>query len=91
MPKKSGKLRLYVDYRGLNKITKLDRTPIPLIYEILDRLRGAYWFTKLDLRDTYYRIRIRSKDVWKTAFRTRYGHFKYLVIPFGLVNTPATF
>ena len=90
VPKKGGKLRLCVDYRGLNAISRKDRTPIPLIHEILDRLSSAKIFTKLDLKDAYHRIRIREGDEWKTAFRTRYGHFEYLVMPFGLANAPAT-
>ena len=65
--------------------------PLPLISETLDRLTGAKVFTKLDLKDAYYRIQIRKGDKWKTKFRTRYGHFEYLVIPFGLTNAPATF
>lgn len=91
VPKKGGKLRLCVDYRGLNKITVKNRAPLPLISEILDRLGSATIYTKLDLKDAYHRMRIREGDEWKTAFRTRYGHFEYLVLPFGLVNAPATF
>ncbi|EDN07425.1 hypothetical protein HCAG_03956 [Histoplasma mississippiense (nom. inval.)] len=90
-PKKDGTLRLCVDYRGLNEITVKNRYPLPLISEILDRLAGAKIYTQLDLRDAYHRIRIRAGDEWKTAFRTRYGHFEYLVLPFGLTNAPATF
>jgi len=62
-----------------------------LISKTLDRLVGSKIFTKLDLTYAYYRLRIRRGDKWKTAFRTRYGHFKYLVLPFGLTNGPATF
>ena len=91
MPKKDGGLRLCVDYRGLNKVTKKNRYPLPLISETLDRMVGAAVFTKLDLKDTYHRLRIKISDEWKTAFRTRYGHFKYLVIPFRLANAPVTF
>jgi hypothetical protein len=89
--KKDGSLRLCIDYRGLNDITVKDRCPLPLISETLDRLSGAQVFTALDLKDAYYRIPIKRGDEWKTAFRTRYGHFEYLVMPFGLTNAPATF
>ena len=90
-PKKDGKLRLCVDYRGLNAITIKNRHPLPLINESLARLSGARIYTKLDLRDAYHRIRIKKGDEWKTAFRCRYGHFEYTVMPFGLANAPATF
>ena len=89
--KKDGSLRLCVDYRGLNKITIKNRYPLPLISELLDRVKRAKIFTKLDLRNAYGLIRIKTGDEWKTAFRTRYGHFEYLVMPFGLTNAPATF
>ena len=91
VPKKGGGLRLCVDYRGLNRITIKNRTPLPLISETIDRLQRAKVFTKLDLKDAYHRLRIREGDEWKTAFRTRYGHFEYCVMPFGLSNAPATF
>lgn len=91
VPKPDGTLRLCVDYRGLNTATKKNRYPLPLIGEIIERVAGAKIFTKFDLRDAYHRIRIAEGDEWKTAFRTRYGHFEYNVMPFGLCNAPATF
>ena len=89
--KKDGSLRLCVDYRALNRITVKNRYPLPLISNLLDRLSTAHIFTKIDLRGAYNLLRIRPGDEWKTAFRTRYGHFEYLVMPFGLTNAPATF
>ena len=89
--KKDGSLRLCIDYRGLNAVTVKDRYPLPLIQESLDRLAQATVYTKLDLREAYHRVRVKEGDEWKTAFRTRYGHFEYTVMPFGLSNAPGTF
>jgi hypothetical protein len=75
----------------LNKITIKNRYPLPLITKLLERLAQARFYTKLDIREAYYRIRIREGDEWKTAFRTRYGYFKYIVMPFSLINAPAYF
>ena len=89
--KPDGSLRLCVDYRGLNNLTIKNRYPLPLIGESLDRLGRAKRFTQLDLTSAYHRMRIKEGDKWKTAFRTRYGHFEYQVMPFGLSNAPASF
>jgi RNase H-like domain found in reverse transcriptase/Reverse transcriptase (RNA-dependent DNA polymerase)/Integrase zinc binding domain/Retroviral aspartyl protease len=91
VPKKDGSLRLCVDYRKLNDITVKNRYPLPNITELQDRLAHAKIFTALDLRDGYHLIRIKQGEEWKTAFRTRYGHYEYTVMPFGLTNAPATF
>lgn len=91
VPKKDGTLRLCVDYRRLNKVTIKNRYTLPLISELLDRVSQAKVFSKVDLKDAYYRIRIKPGDEWKTAFRTRYGHFEFLVMAMGLTNAPATF
>jgi hypothetical protein len=89
--KKDGSLRLCVDYRGLNKITKKDRYPLPLISDLLDAPRKACTYTKIDLRHAYHLVRIAEGEEWKTAFRTRYGSFEWLVMPFRLSNAPAAF
>lgn len=89
--KKDGSLRLCVDYRGLNKITRKDRYPLPRIPDLIDRLRSAKTFTKMDLRGAYNLVRIAEGDEWKTTFRTRFGAFEYRVMPFGLCNAPSTF
>jgi transposase InsO family protein len=89
--KPGGGLRLCVDYRALNAITKKDRYPLPLIRETLNNLSKAKWFTKLDVIAAFHKIRIAEGDEWKTAFRTRFGLFEWLVTPFGMANSPSTF
>jgi hypothetical protein len=89
--KKDGSLRLCVDYRGLNKLTKKDRYPLPLISDLLDAPGKARIYTKIDLRHAYHLVRIADGDEPKTTFRTRYGSFEWLVMPFGLSNAPAVF
>jgi RNase H-like domain found in reverse transcriptase/Reverse transcriptase (RNA-dependent DNA polymerase)/Integrase zinc binding domain/Retroviral aspartyl protease len=89
--KKDGSLRPCVDYRELNALTIKDRTPLPLISDLIDRTAHAKIFTKIDLRGAYNLVRVKPGDEWKTAFRTRFGLFEYLVMPFGLTNAPAVF
>jgi len=91
VPKPDGRLRLCVDYRQLNKLTILNQNPLPLMTELRARVAGATIFSKLNLKDGYHLIQIKKCDEWKTAFLTRYGPYEYKVIPFGLVNAPATF
>lgn len=89
--KKDGTLRLCVDYRGLNNITKREPYPLPVISNVLRQLSGAKIMSKIDLRGAYNVIRVKAGDEWKTAFNCKYGHFEYRVMPFGLKNAPAAF
>ena len=89
--RKDGSLRLCVDYRRLNNMTQKNVYPLPLIDDLLDKLATSKIFTSLDLKDAYWLIRIKEGDEWKTAFRTRYGLFEYLIMPFGLSNAPGAF
>jgi len=80
-----------VDYRALNAITVNDRFPIPTIEELLDELTKDKVFTNFDLRSNYHRIRVQPVDCHKTTFRTFDGQCEFLVLPFGLSNSPSTF
>ena len=89
--KKDGTLRMCIDYRGLNAVTVKNRYPLPRIDDLLDKLRGARYFSSIDLQQGYNQIRIAPSDIPMTAFRTPFGHYEYTVLSFGLVNAPATF
>ncbi|GBG66614.1 hypothetical protein CBR_g64885 [Chara braunii] len=89
--KKEGTLRMCLDNRGLNAITVKNREPLPRIDDLLDRVQGCRYFSKIDLKSGYHQIAIRPEDQHKTAFQTRYGLYEFVVMPFSLCNAPGTF
>ena len=89
--KKDGGSHLCVDYKELNKVTIKNKYPLPRIDDLMDQLHGSLVFSKIDLRSGYHQILVKADDVQKTAFRTRYGHYEYVVMPFGVTNSLAVF
>jgi hypothetical protein len=83
--------RLFVDYKSLNKITVKNWYPIPWIDDLIDRLKGAKFFRKIDLKSGYHQVPIEKNDVWKKTLKSKEGLFEWLVVPFGLTNSPTTF
>ncbi|WMV58889.1 hypothetical protein MTR67_052274 [Solanum verrucosum] len=89
--KKADSLKMYIDNRQLNKVTIKNKYPIPRIDDLFDKLQGASHFSKIDLRSSYHQLKVRDSDIPKTAFKTRYGHYKFVVMSFRLTNAPAAF
>ena len=89
--KKDGCFQICIDYRQQNKVTVKNKYPLPRIDDLFDQLQGACTFSKIILRSGYHQLKIRVAHVPKTAFRTRYGHYEFLVMSFGLMNAPAAF
>lgn len=91
VPKKDGSIRVCVDYRGVNNVTKKNASRIPNIEEIIEAMGHSTVFSSLDLFSGYWQVGMREDDIEKTAFGTKFGNYEYLVMPFGLTNAPATF
>ena len=84
-------LSLCIDYRQLNKVTIKNRYPLLRIDDLFDQLKGEVVFSKIDLRSGYHQVHIKEGNIYKTSFQTRYGHYEFVVVPFGLTNSPTMF
>ncbi|GJV77943.1 putative reverse transcriptase domain-containing protein [Tanacetum coccineum] len=89
--KKDGSMCMCVDYRELNKLTVMNRYPLPRIDDLFDQLQGVRYLSRIDIRSGYHQLRVHEKDIPQTAFIMRYGHFEFTVMPFGLTNAPTVF
>ena len=91
MKKKDGSTRICINYRELNKVTIKNKYPLHRIDDLFEQLSGDKVFSKLDLHSGYHQLKVKKEDILKTAFRTHYGHYEFLVMPFEVTNTPTIF
>ena len=89
--KKDGSLRLCIDYRQLNRVTIRNKYPLPCIDDLFYQMKGASVFSEIDLRFGYHQLRVKEEDIPKTNFQTHFGHYEFVVVPFGLSNAPRVF
>lgn len=89
--KKNGSFRICINYKELNKVTIKNKYPLTRIDDLFDQLKGVAYFSKIDLRSGYHQLRIGEEHILKSAFRTRYGHYEFRVMPFSLNNAPSMF
>jgi hypothetical protein len=88
---KDGSWRLYIDYHQLNKEMIKNQYLLPRIDDLFEKMKGSMVFTKIELRSGYQNLRMKEEDISKTTFKTRFGHYEFTILPFGLTNTPGEF